>query len=120
MNDLSRIKEIFENEGFDVFSANSGEVILVYLPKTFDYQGRLMTISFDNFQEGKCLFLKFKILSKNYRPRMGFDYERGTTDLNELTEEELTDKVHKLMEDAKICVKMIYEAKRVNKIHKDF
>ena len=73
MNDLNRIKYIFETEGFDVFSANGGEVILVYLPNTFNYQGRLMTISFDGFQEGKCLFVKFKVLSKNYRPRMGFD-----------------------------------------------
>lgn len=120
MNDLNRIKYIFETEGFDVFSANGGEVILVYLPNTFNYQGRLMTISFDEFQEGKCLFVKFKVLSKNYRPRMGFDYEKVTTDLKELTEEELTNKVHNLMENAKICEKLIYEAKRVNKIHKDF
>ena len=39
---------------------------------------------------------------------------------NELTEEELTKKVHNLMENAKICEKLIYESKRVNKIHKDF
>jgi hypothetical protein len=51
---------------------------------------------------------------------MGFDYEKVTTDLKELTEEELTKKVHNLMENAKICEKLIYEAKRVNKIHKDF
>ena len=53
MNDLNRIKDIFEKEGFDVFSANGGEVILIYLPNTFEYQGLLMTIS---FEEGSSIY----------------------------------------------------------------
>ena len=85
MISLERIREIFEAEGFDVFNANGGSVQLVYLPDSMKYQGRLLTISFDNFQEGKCIFPKFKVASKNYRPQMSYDYDE-VVDLNVISE----------------------------------
>lgn len=119
MISLERIKEIFEAEGFDVFSANGGSVQLVYLPDSMNYQGRLMTISFDNFQDGKCVFPKFKVASKNYHPKMSYDYD-AVVDLKIISETDLQQKVHDLMQDAIMINKQIYQAKRTNKIKKDF
>lgn len=119
MISLERIREIFEAEGFDVFNANGGSVQLVYLPDSMKYQGRLMTISFDNFQDGKCVFPKFKVASKNYRPQMGYDYGE-TVDLKIISETNLKQMVHDLMQDAIKISKQIHQAKRTNKIKKDF
>ena len=78
-----------------------------------------MTISFDNFQDGKCVFPKFKVVSKNYRPQVSYDYDK-VVDLNTISEADFQQKAHDLMEDAKMCVKQVYQAKRTNKIKKDF
>ena len=83
------------------------------------YQGRLLTISFDNFQEGKCIFPKFKVASKNYRPQMSYDYDE-VVDLKIISETDLQQKVHNLMQDAIMINKQIEVAKRTNKIKKDF
>lgn len=119
MISLERIREIFEGEGFDVFNANGGSVQLVYLPDSMKYQGRLMTISYDNFQDGKCVFPKFKIASKNYRPQMSYDYDE-VVDLKIISENDLQQKVHDLMQEAVLINKQIIQAKRTNKIKKDF
>ena len=119
MISLERIKEIFESEGFDVFNANGGSVQLVYLPDSLKYQGRLMTISYDNFQDGKCVFPKFKVASKNYHPQMSYDYDE-VVDLKIISENDLQQKVHNLMQDAIMTNKQIIQAKRTNKIKKDF
>ena len=119
MISLERIREIFEAEGFDVFSANGGTVEMVYLPYSMKYQGKLMTISYDNFQEGKCVFPKFKVVSKNYHPNMSYDYGE-TVDMNIISESDLQQKVHDLMQDAIMIHKQVYQAKRTTKIKKDF
>lgn len=119
MISLERIKEIFEAEGFDVFNANGGSVKLVYLPESMKYQSRLMTISFDNYQDGKCVFPKFKVASKNYHPQMSYDYDE-IVDLKTISEQDLQQKVHDLMQEAVFVHKQIYQAKRTNKIKKDF
>lgn len=119
MISLERIREIFEGEGFDVFNANGGSVQLVYLPESMNYQGRLITISYDDYQQGKCIFPKFKIASKNYRPQMSYDYG-DVVDFNTISETDLLQKVHNLMQDAIMTNKQIIQAKRTNKIKKDF
>lgn len=119
MISIERIKEIFEAEGFYVYSANGGSVQLVYLPYSMKYQGKLMTISYDNFQDGKCVFPKFKIASKNYRPQMSYDYGE-TVDMNIISETDLQKKVHDLKQEAILINKQIIQAKRTNKIKKDF
>lgn len=119
MISLERIREIFEAEGFDVFNANGGSVQLIYLPDSMNYQSRLMTISFDNFQDGKCVFPKFKVASKNYHPQMSYDYDE-VVDLKIISETDLQQKVHDLMQDAILTNKQIIQAKRTNKIKKDF
>ena len=119
MISLERIKEIFEAEGFDVFNANGGSVQLVYLPDSMKYQYRLMTISFDDYQDGKCVLPKFKVASKNYRPQMSYDYGE-VVDFKTISENDLLQKVHDLMQDAILINKQIIQAKRTNKIKKDF
>lgn len=119
MISLERIREIFESEGFDVFSANGGYEQLVYLPDSMKCQCRLITISYDDYQQGKCIFPKFKIASKNYRPQMSYDYG-GDVDFNTISETDLKQKVHDLMQDAILINKQIIQAKRTNKIKKDF
>lgn len=119
MISLERIREIFESEGFDVFSANGGSVQLVYLPDSMKCQCRLITISYDDYQQGKCIFPKFKIASKNYRPQMSYDYG-GDVDFNTISETDLQQKVHDLMQDAIMTNKQIIQVKRTNKIKKDF
>ena len=119
MISLERIREIFEGEGFDVFNANGGSVQLVYLPDSLKYQCRLMTISYDNFQDGKCVFPKFKVASKNYHPQMSYDYDE-IVDLKIISENDLQQKVHDLMQEAILINKQIIQAKRTNKIKKDF
>lgn len=119
MISIERIKEIFEGEGFDVFNANGGSVQLVYLPDSMKYQGRLMTISYDNFQDGKCVFPKFKIASNNYRPQMSYDYG-DVVDFNTISETDLQQKVHDLIQEAILINKQIIQAKLTNKIKKDF
>ena len=119
MISIERINEIFEAEGFDVYSANDGSVELVYLPDSMKYQSPLMTISYDNFKDGKCVFPKVKIASKNYRPQMSYDYDE-VVDLKIISENDLKQKVHDLMQDAIMTNKQIIQAKRTNKIKKDF
>ena len=119
MISIERIKEIFEAEGFDVFSANGGSVQLVYLPDSMKYQGNLMAISYDDYQQGKCIFPKFKIASKNYHPNMSYDYG-DVVDFNTISETDLQKNVHDLMQDAILINKQIIQAKRTNKIKKDF
>lgn len=119
MISLERIREIFEGEGFDVFNANGGSVQLVYLPESMNYQGRLITISYDDYQQGKCIFPKFKIASKNYRPQMSYDYG-AVVDFNTISETDLQQKVHDLMQEAILINKQIIQEKRTNKIKKDF
>lgn len=119
MISLERIKEIFEAEGFDVFNANGGSVKLIYLPDSMNCQSRLMTISFDSFQDGKCVMPKFKVVSKNYHPQMSYDYGESV-DLKIISETDLKQMVHNLMEDAIMINKQVYQAKRTNKIKKDF
>lgn len=119
MISLERVIEIFIAEGFDVFSANGGSVQLVYLPDSMKYQGRLITISYDDYQQGKCIFPKFKIASKNYRPQMSYDYG-DVVDFNTISETDLQQKVHDLMQDAILINKQIIQEKRTNKIKKDF
>lgn len=119
MISLERIREIFEGEGFDVFNANGGSVQLVYLPESMNYQGLLMTISYDDYQQGKCIFPKFKIASKNYRPQMSYDYGE-VVDLKIISETDLKQKVYNLMQDAIMTNKQIIQTKRTNKIKKDF
>lgn len=119
MISLERIREIFEGEGFDVFNANGDSVQLVYLPDSMKYQGRLITISYDDYQQGKCIFPKFKIASKNYRPQMSYDYG-DIVDFNTISETDLLQKVYNLMQDAILINKQIIQAKRTNKIKKDF
>lgn len=119
MISIERIKEIFEAEGFDVFNANGGSVKLVYLPERMNYQSRLMTIAFDNYQDGKCVFPKFKVASKNYHPQMSYDYDE-IVDLKIISEQDLQQKAHDLMQDAILIHKQVYQAKRTNKIKKDF
>lgn len=119
MLSIERIKEIFEAEGFDVFSANGGSVLIVFLPYSMKCQCRLITISFDNFQDGKCVFPKFKIASKNYHPQMSYDYDE-VVDLKIISENDLQQKVHDLMQEAILINKQVIQAKRTNKIKKDF
>ena len=119
MISLERVIEIFIAEGFDIFNSNDGSVQLVYLPESMNYQGLLMTISFDNFQNGKCVFPKFKVASKNYRPQMSYDYGE-VVDLKIISETDLKQKVYNLMQDAIMTNKQIIQAKRTNKIKKDF
>lgn len=119
MISLERVIEIFIDEGFDIFNSNDGSVQLVYLPYSMKYQGRLMTISFDNFQNSKCVFPKFKVASKNYRPQMSYDYGE-VVDMNIISETDLQQKVHDLMQEAIMTNKQIIQAKRTNKIKKDF
>lgn len=78
-----------------------------------------MTISFDNFKDGKCVFPKFKVASKNYHPQMSYDYDE-VVDLKIISENDLKQKVHDLMQDAIMTNKQIIQAKRTNKIKKDF
>lgn len=119
MISLERVCEIFIAEGFDVFTANGGSVQLIYLPESMNYQDRLMTISYDNFQYGKCVFPKFKVASKNYHPQMSYDYDE-VVDLKIISENDLKQKVHDLMQEAILINKQIIQAKRTNKIKKDF
>ena len=119
MISLERVIEIFIAEGFDIFNSNDGSVQLVYLPESMNYPGLLMTISFDNFQNDKCVFPKFKVASKNYRPQMSYDYGE-VVDLKIISETDLQQKVHNLMQDAIMTNKQIIQAKRTNKIKKDF
>lgn len=119
MISLERVCEIFIAEGFDVFTANGGSVQLIYLPESMNYQDRLMTISFDNFKDGKCVFPKFKVASKNYHPQMSYDYDE-VVDLKIISENDLKQKVHDLMQEAILINKQIIQAKRTNKIKKDF
>lgn len=119
MISLERVIEIFIAEGFDIFNSNDGSEQLVYLPESMNYPGLLMTISFDNFQNGKCVFPKFKVASKNYRPQMSYDYGE-VVDLKIISETDLQQKVHNLMQDAIMTNKQIIQAKRTNKIKKDF
>lgn len=119
MISLERVIEIFIAEGFDVFSSNGGSVLLVYLPDSMNYQRRLITISYDDYQQGKCIFPKFKIASKNYRPQMSYDYG-DVVDFNTISETDLQQKVHDLMQEAILINKQIIQAKRTNKIKKDF
>lgn len=119
MISLERVIEIFIAEGFDIFNSNDGSVQLVYLPESMNYQGRLITISYDDYQQGKCIFPKFKIASKNYRPQMSYDYGE-VVDFNTISETDLKQKVHNLMQDAIMTNKQIIQAKRTNKIKKDF
>lgn len=119
MISLERVIEIFIAEGFDIFNSNDGSVQLVYLPDSMNYQGRLITISYDDYQQGKCIFPKFKIASKNYRPQMSYDYGE-VVDFNTISETDLQQKVHDLMQDAILINKQIIQAKRTNKIKKDF
>lgn len=119
MISLERVIEIFIAEGFDIINSNDGSVQLVYLPESMNYQGLLMTISYDNFQDGKCIFPKFKIASKNYRPQMSYDYG-DVVDFNTISETDLQQKVHDLMQDAILINKQIIQTKRTNKIKKDF
>lgn len=78
-----------------------------------------MTISFDNFKDGKCVFPKFKVASKNYHQQMSYDYDE-VVDLKIISENDLKQKVHDLMQDAIMTNKQIIQAKRTNKIKKDF
>ena len=119
MISLERVCEFFIAEGFDVFTANGGSVQLIYLPESMNYQDRLMTISYDNFQYGKCVFPKFKVASKNYHPQMSYDYDE-VVDLKIISETDLQKKVHDLMQEAILINKQIIQAKRTNKIKKDF
>lgn len=119
MISLESVIEIFIAEGFDIFNSNDGSVQLVYLPESMNYQGRLITISYDDYQQGKCIFPKFKIASKNYRPQMSYDYG-DVVDFNTISETDLQQKVHNLMQDAIMTNKQIIQAKRTNKIKKDF
>lgn len=119
MISLERVIEIFIAEGFDIFNSNGGSVQLVYLPESMNYQGRLITISYDDYQQGKCIFPKFKIASKNYRPQMSYDYG-DVVDLKIISETDLQQKVHDLMQDAILINKQIIQAKHTNKIKKDF
>lgn len=119
MISLERVIEIFIAEGFDIFNSNDGSVQLVYLPESMNYQGRLITISYDDYQQGKCIFPKFKIASKNYRPQMSYDYG-DVVDFNTISENDLQQKVHDLMQEAILINKQIIQAKRTNKIKKDF
>ena len=119
MISLERVCEIFIAEGFDVFTENGGSVQLIYLPESMNYQRRLMTISYDNFQYGKCVFPKLKIASKNYHPQMSYNYDE-VVDLKIISENDLQQKVHDLMQDAIMINKQIIQAKRTNKIKKDF
>lgn len=119
MISLERVIEIFIAEGFDIFNSNDGSVQLVYLPESMNYQGRLITISYDDYQQGKCIFPKFKIASKTYRPQMSYDYG-DVVDFNTISETDLQQKVHDLMQDAILINKQIIQAKRTNKIKKDF
>ena len=119
MISLERVIEIFIAEGFDIFNSNDGSVQLVYLPDSMNYQGRLITISYDDYQQGKCIFPKFKIASKNYRPQMSYDYG-DVVDFNTISETDLQQKVHDLMQEAILINKQIIQAKRTNKIKKDF
>lgn len=119
MISLERVIEIFIAEGFDVYSANVGSVQLVYLPYSMKYQCRPMTISYDNFKDGKFIFPKFKIASKNYHPNMSYDYG-DVVDLKIISETDLQQKVHDLMQDAILINKQIIQAKLTNKIKKDF
>ena len=119
MISLERVIEIFIAEGFDIFNSNDGSVQLVYLQDSMKYQGRLITISYDDYQQGKCIFPKFKIASKNYRPQMSYDYG-DVVDFNTISENDLQQKVHNLMQEAILINKQIIQAKRTNKIKKDF
>ena len=119
MISLERVIEIFIAEGFDIFNSNDGSVQLVYLQDSMKYQGRLITISYDDYQQGKCIFPKFKIASKNYRPQMSYDYG-DVVDFNTISETDLQQKVHDLMQEAILINKQIIQAKRTNKIKKDF
>lgn len=119
MISLERVCEIFIAEGFDVFTANGGSVQLIYLPESMNYQRRLMTISFDNFKDGKCVFPKLKVASKNYHPQMSYNYDE-VVDLKIISENDLKQKVHDLMQETILINKQIIQAKRTNKIKKDF
>ena len=118
MISIERVVEIFVAEGFDVYT-NGGSVQLVCLPDSMNYQDRLMDISFENYQQGKCIFPKFKIASKNYHPQMSYNYDE-VVDLKIISENDLKQKVHDLMQDAIMTNKQIIQAKRTNKIKKDF
>lgn len=118
MISIERVVEIFVAEGFDVYT-NGGSAQLVCLPESMNYQRRLMTISFDNFKDGKCVFPKFKVASKNYRPQMSYDYGE-VVDLKIISENDLKQKVHDLMQEAILINKQIIQAKLTNKIKKDF
>lgn len=66
-----------------------------------------------------AFFPKLKIASKNYRPQMSYDYGE-VVDLKIISETDLKQKVHDLMQDAIMIHKQVYQAKRTNKIKKDF
>jgi hypothetical protein len=120
MVSLDKAIEIFKAENFDVFMANKNKVALIYLPEEFQFESRVTTLSFDNYQEGRALVAKFKILSKNRYPKMGFDWDNDMIDLNTISEASLVNRVHDLMESAKMCLKEIKMAKRINSANKDF
>lgn len=50
---------------------------------------------------------------------MSYDYGE-IVDLNTISETDLKQKVHDLMQDAIMIHKQVYQAKRTNKIKKDF
>ena len=66
-----------------------------------------------------AFFPKFKVASKNYRPQMSYDYGE-VVDFKIISETDLQQKVHNLMQDAIMTNKQIIQAKRTNKIKKDF
>lgn len=122
MVSFERALEIFRAENFYVYTVNNGKAALIYLPDKFGFDGRVTSIHSDCvFEENnnKIMFVKFKVNSKNYHPKIGFDWDEPI-DLKEISADEFSTKVRNLMDSAILCYKQVHAAKKLNNVKKDF
>ena len=122
MVSYNEVIKIFKEENFGVFLCNGGKAALIYLPDKFNFDGRVTSIHSDCVDEennNKIMFVKFKVNSKNYRPRMGFDWDEPIY-LNKISAAQFKAKVRNLMDSAILCHKQVQAAKMLNNVKKDF
>ena len=115
MVSILELPEIFYSDKFKVYILNSGTMASIYLPNSY---GCDVWVAYTN--DNKLMYKTFKVVSQNYRPRIGFDYCRDIIDLETITKEELSKIAHNIMENFKFCRKQVLAYKKLNDIKKDF
>lgn len=115
MVSIFELPDIFYGEKFEVYILNSGTIASIYLPEDCGCDGWVATTN-----ENKLMYKTFKVVSQNYRPRIGFDYCRNIIDLETITKAELRKIANNIMENFKFCSKQVLAYKKLNDIKKDF